>query len=126
MLTGAHVILYSRNAEADRTFLSAVMDLPSVDVGGGWLIYALPPSELAVHPAKRSGRHELYLMTDDLKALVAALRKKHVRCHRITRQRWGMLSTVRLPGGGELGIYEPAHSRPKPMRGRAVRKRATG
>jgi catechol 2,3-dioxygenase-like lactoylglutathione lyase family enzyme len=111
MITGAHAILYSRDADADRAFLRDVLGLRGVDAGGGWLIFALPPSEVAVHPAEGSDRHELYLMVDDVAALVRALKRRRVRCSPVTDQRWGLLTTVTLPGGGELGIYEPRHPR---------------
>src|SRR5579863_7190137 len=111
MLTGAHAIIYSKDPEADRAFLREVLGLPHVDVGGGWLIFGLPPAELAVHPAEQSGRHELYLMCDDVAAFVAQMQARQVPCGPVSDQRWGLLTEVALPGGGTLGVYEPRHAR---------------
>jgi catechol 2,3-dioxygenase-like lactoylglutathione lyase family enzyme len=112
MFTGAHIIIESSNADADRAFLRDVLGLESVDVGGGWLIFALPPAELAVHPGQ-DGSHELYLMCADLDATLAELRRKGVRIgDEIRDERWGRLATMTLPGGGELSIYEPRHASP--------------
>lgn len=113
MIDGAHVIIYSKDAEADRAFFSGVLGFPSVDAGHGWLIFALPPAESAFHPAGDGGRHELYLMCDDLKLEMAALRAKGVECAKPIEERWGSLTKIRLPGGGEIGLYEPKHPRPK-------------
>ena len=112
MLDGAHVVLYSSDAAADRAFLRDVLGLPHVDAGDGWLIFALPPAEIAVHPAEASGKHELYLMCEDVEALVRELGAKGVRCSEITDQGWGVVTAVTLPGGSELGIYQPRHERP--------------
>ncbi|MEV0646666.1 VOC family protein [Phytomonospora sp. NPDC050363] len=113
MITGAHVIVHSSDAEADRVFLRDVLGFGHVDAGDGWLIFALPPAEVAVHPAAESGRHELYLMCDDVAATVAELRGKGVEfTGDITDQGWGRLTGVRLPGGGEVGLYEPRHPTP--------------
>ncbi|MGO9262348.1 MAG: VOC family protein [Bryobacteraceae bacterium] len=109
MIFGAHVIVYSQDAEADRAFLRDVLGLSSVDAGHGWLIFALPPSEVAVHPAEENGRHELYLMCDDLKAEITALGKKGVRCSEVHKERWGSITRIRLPGGGAVGLYQPTH-----------------
>jgi catechol 2,3-dioxygenase-like lactoylglutathione lyase family enzyme len=109
MVFGAHVILYSKDAEADRAFLRDVLGLSSVDAGHGWLIFALPPAEAAVHPAEESGRHELYFMCDDLQAEIAALGEKGVQCSEVQRARWGSITHIRLPGGGEVGLYQPKH-----------------
>jgi len=109
VINGAHVILYSRDAEADRAFLSDVLGLDSVDAGGGWLIFALPPSEVAVHPADEA-RHELYLMCDDIEATVHELQRKGAGVTlAIQEQSWGLLVHVELPGGGEVGLYQPKH-----------------
>ncbi len=118
MLIGAHAILYSTKPEADRRFLQRIFKLPFVDVGEGWLIFGLPPAEVAVHPGRRGGRQELYLMTDDVRGLVARLKRSRVRCDPLREQTWGLLTYVRLPGGGKLGIYQPSHKRPKPRRSR--------
>jgi hypothetical protein len=109
MISGAHAIVYSTNADADRRFFRDVLKFPHVYAGDGWLIFALPPSELAVHPAKENGSHELYLMCDDLKATVKALRQKQVKCTAPSEQEWGTIVRIRLPGGGELGLYQPKH-----------------
>lgn len=113
MITGAHAIIYSEDAEGIRAFLRDVLDLPSVDAGHGWLIFALPPAEVAVHPSEGPGRHELYLMCDDIRATVDELRTKDVQISRpITEERWGLVTAIRLPDGGELGLYEPRHPSP--------------
>jgi catechol 2,3-dioxygenase-like lactoylglutathione lyase family enzyme len=96
-----------------RTFLADVLDLPAVDAGGGWLIFAMPPAELAVHPADGAARHELYLMCDDIQATLAELRDKGVEIARdVSNERWGRLAAIRLPDGTELPIYEPRHPSP--------------
>jgi len=109
MISGAHVIVYSKDAEADRGFLRDALGFASVDAGHGWLIFALPPAEVAVHPANENDRHVLYLMCDDLKAEMAALAEKGVRCSKVEEERWGSLTKIRLPGGGEVGLYQPKH-----------------
>ncbi len=112
MITGMHAIIYSRNAAGDRAFFRDVLGLPSVDAGDGWLIFALPPSEIACHPDDRNGRHELYLMCNDISAEVARLLKMNIQCSTVSDEGWGLLTTIRLPGGGDLGLYEPRHPRP--------------
>ena len=113
MITGAHAIIYSEDAEGVRAFLRDVLELPSVDAGHGWLIFALPPAEVAVHPSEGPGRHELYLMCDDIRATVDELRAKDVQISRpITEERWGLVTAIRLPDGAELGLYEPRHPSP--------------
>lgn len=109
MVVGAHVIIYSKDAEADRVFFRDVLEFNSVDAGHGWLIFALPPAELAVHPDERNDKHELYLMCDDLPSEIASLREKGVACSEVHEQPWGLLVTVSLPGGGKVGLYEPRH-----------------
>ena|ERR1700754_2774303 len=110
MITGAHAIIYSTAAEAVRRFFDEVLELPSVDAGGGWTIFALPPAEVAVHPAERGSEHELYLMCDDIDATVAVLRRKGVESvGEIVDAGWGRRVSVGLPDGSELGIYEPRH-----------------
>ena len=115
MIIGAHSIIYSTSPDADRAFLRDVLRLPSVDVGGGWLIFGLPPAEVAVHPADSNDVHEFYLMCDDVEALVAAMKKRDIACGPVQNQGWGLLTQVTLPGGGKLGIYQPRHARPKAM-----------
>jgi hypothetical protein len=123
VIIGAHAILYSRDADADRAFLRDVLGLSGTDAGGGWLIFGLPPSEVAIHPSEREVGHELYLLCEDVAALVDSLEEKGVRCSPLSDQRWGLLTQVKLPGGGKLGIYEPRHPRaPQP---RLTRSRGT-
>ena len=110
MINGAHVIIYSRDAEADRTFLKDVLGYPHVDAGHGWLIFKLPPAEVAVHPSEGPPRDELYLMCDDVRAQVARLAAQGVEVVREPAdQGWGVLAAVRLPSGAELPLYEPRH-----------------
>jgi hypothetical protein len=109
MIFGSHVIVYSQDAEADRAVLRDILGLSSVDAGHGWLIFALPPAEVAVHPAEANGRHELYFMCDDLKAEMSALQAKGVPCSEPREERWGSITYIRLPGGGEVGLYQPKH-----------------
>jgi catechol 2,3-dioxygenase-like lactoylglutathione lyase family enzyme len=108
MVGGAHVILYSTDAEADRAFFRDVLGFPSVDAGHGWLIFALPPAEVAIHPAELPSS-ELYLMCEDLASELDALAAKGVTCSPIEVARWGSISKVLLPGGGEVGLYQPTH-----------------
>jgi catechol 2,3-dioxygenase-like lactoylglutathione lyase family enzyme len=108
MIFGAHVIVYSKDADADRTFFRDVLGLRAVDAGHGWLIFALPPSEAAFHPGD-NGRHELYLMCDDLDAEMTALAAKGVACSAVNNERWGSITHITLPGGGSLGLYQPRH-----------------
>jgi catechol 2,3-dioxygenase-like lactoylglutathione lyase family enzyme len=115
MLTGAHVIIYSTDAEADRTFLREVLGLPHVDGGGGWLIFGLPPAEVAVHPAD-GARHELYFMCADARAFVTAMTERGILCSEVREQRWGLVTDVTLPGGSHIGVYEPKHPRPPALR----------
>jgi hypothetical protein len=124
VIIGAHSIVYSMSPEADRAFLRDVLKLPSVDVGGGWLIFGLPPAEVAVHPSHKNDVHEFYLMCDDVESFVAAMEKKRVSCSSVRNLGWGMLTTVTLPGGGRLGVYQPRHGRPKAMALRASKKPA--
>ncbi len=113
MITGAHAIIYSQDADAVRALFHDVLGLPSVDAGGGWLVFALPPAEVATHPTDGAGRHELYLMCDDIHATVAELEAKGVAFARpIAEERWGSVTAIALPGGGELGLYEPKHPSP--------------
>ena len=109
MISGAHVIVYSKEPEADRAFFRDVLGFKSVDAGHGWLIFALPPAEAAVHPAEENVRHELYLMCDDLKAEMASLAKKDVKCSAVQEARWGSITKMQLPGGGAVGLYQPKH-----------------
>jgi len=116
MTTGIHLIIYSKDAEADKVFFREVLKLTNVDVGDGWLIFGLPPSELAVHPSSENDHHEIYLMCDDIKLFVEQMSKNKVACSEIQNQGWGLLTQLTLPGGGKLGVYQPRHSRPEPMK----------
>jgi catechol 2,3-dioxygenase-like lactoylglutathione lyase family enzyme len=119
MIHGAHILLYSRDPEADRAFFRDVLELRSVDAGHGWLIFALPPAEAALHPADGSSvqphaEHDLlgavlYFMCDDLAGYIGSLAAKGVRCSPVAAAPWGTTTTVRLPSGGEIGLYQPAH-----------------
>ncbi|MGI9086514.1 MAG: VOC family protein [Chthoniobacterales bacterium] len=115
MITGAHIIIYSTNAEADRAFLRDVLKLTHVDVGDGWLIFGLPPAEVAVHPGEKNGEHEFFFMCDDLQAMIAELKKNQITCDAVQDMGWGMLTQMTLPGGGKVGVYQPRHPRPAPM-----------
>jgi hypothetical protein len=124
MIIGAHSIIYSANPDADRAFLRDLLTLPSVDVGGGWLIFGLPPAEVAVHPSEKNGVHELYLMCDDVEAFIADMQSKQIACSAIANQGWGLLTHLTLPGGGKLGVYQPRHARPESVKeARAARKK---
>jgi catechol 2,3-dioxygenase-like lactoylglutathione lyase family enzyme len=112
MIRGAHVVLYSRNAEADREFFRDVLDYPFVDAGHDWLIFALPPAELAIHPADANDVHELFLICDDVEAFIAQMAQRGVVCSDLQRERWGLITHLTLPGGGALGVYEPTHPSP--------------
>ena len=117
MINGAHVVIYSRNTEADRAFFRDVLEFPCVDAGHGWLIFAIPPAEAAFHDsdAGNSGnrdRHELYLMCDDIAATLSNLKSKDVKVSEVSEQRWGKIAAISLPGGGQLGIYEAKHPSP--------------
>jgi catechol 2,3-dioxygenase-like lactoylglutathione lyase family enzyme len=142
MINGAHIVLYTKDPEADRAFFRDVLQLPSIDAGHGWLIFALPPAEAAFHGVKkesvekesaektsvedetvdidkdendaaRNDCHELYFMCDDLAATLRDLKKKNVPVSAVSEQRWGSLATLTLPSGGKVGIYEPKHPRPR-------------
>jgi predicted enzyme related to lactoylglutathione lyase len=116
MITSVHTIIFSKNADAARDFFKDVLKLDSVDAGGGWLIFALPPAELAVHPTDGASMHELYLVCDDVERTTAELQAKGVEIIQpITDQGWGLLTRLRIPSGDEIGIYEPRHPQPAPM-----------
>jgi catechol 2,3-dioxygenase-like lactoylglutathione lyase family enzyme len=124
MINGAHVVLYSRDADADRAFFRDVLQFPFVDAGHGWLIFAIPPAEVAFHDAEKhdsekgasdsDNKHELFLMCDDIAATLTDLQAKNVKVSGASEQRWGKLARFTLPGGGKIGIYEPRH--PSPMK----------
>lgn len=115
MITGAHTIIYSTNAAADRAFLRDVLKLPHVDVGEGWLIFGLPPAEVAVHPSQKNDVQEFYFMCDDLAAFVAELKKHQIACEPVQDQGYGLVTQLTLPGGGKIGVYQPRHARPAPI-----------
>ena len=121
MITGAHAIIYSKDAEADRKFLEEVLGFPHVDAGGGWLIFGLPPAEVAVHPGENS-EHELYLMTDDVDAFVADMKQRRLACSAVSQQGWGRLTHLTLPGGGKIGVYQPRHASPKQHEPRGAKR----
>jgi predicted enzyme related to lactoylglutathione lyase len=111
VINGVHAIIFSDDAHGVRAFFRDVLGLPSVDAGGGWLIFALPPAELAAHPADGEGRHELYLMCDDINATTEELQAKGVEITReITDEGFGLMTALRLPDGSELALYEPRHA----------------
>jgi catechol 2,3-dioxygenase-like lactoylglutathione lyase family enzyme len=113
MITGVHAVVFTKDADGVRAFFRDVLGFPSVDAGGGWLIFALPPAELAAHPADEEGRHELYLMCDDVHATVDDLKRNGVEfTSPISDEGFGLVTRVKLPGGGELGLYEPRHPSP--------------
>lgn len=112
MINGAHVVIYSKHPDKDRAFLRDVLDLPHVDVGHGWLIFGMPPAEVAVHPAETGGTHELYFMCENVETFRAEMQDKGVACGEIQELNWGRLTAITLPGGGEVGVYEPKHERP--------------
>ena len=113
MITGVHAIVFGGDAAASREFFRDTLGLPSVDAGGGWLIFALPPAELATHQTDERPHHELYLMCDDVYATVEEMKRKGVEFTRgVTEERWGLTTAFRLPGGGEMSLYEPRHPRP--------------
>jgi catechol 2,3-dioxygenase-like lactoylglutathione lyase family enzyme len=110
MINGAHVIVYSRDADADRAFLRDELGFTGVDAGDGWLIFKLPPAEVAVHPTDRETKHELYLMCDNIESLLAELTAKGVEVTRpVSDEGWGLLASIRLPSGSDLALYEPRH-----------------
>lgn len=128
MIVGAHSIIYSKSPVADRAFFRDALGLPGVDVGEGWLIFGLPPAEVAVHPSSENDVHELYLMCDDVKGFVGGMKKRGIECGPVMDRGWGLLTEVKLPGGGKLGVYQPRHARPRPVAApRAQRpKKASG
>lgn len=114
MISGAHAIIYSKNAEADKAFFKDILKLPNVDVGRGWLIFGLPPSEIAMHPTDEKSYHELYLMCDDIELFINKMTFLKIECSAASDQGWGIVSEITLPGGGKLGVYQPRHARPQP------------
>lgn len=115
MIDGLHTVIFSTAPEADRAFLRDVLELPHVDVGDGWLIFGLPPAEVAVHPSEQNDVHELYLMCGDVDSFIDAVARRGIACDPVEDQGWGRLTRLTLPGGGKLGVYEPRHERPEPV-----------
>ncbi len=109
MISGAHLVIFTQDADADRDFFCNTLGFSSVDAGHGWLIFSLPPTEAAFHPSESNDRHELYFMCDDLETEMEALRAKGVQCSDVKEEQWGLLTTIPLPGGGNIGLYEPRH-----------------
>jgi catechol 2,3-dioxygenase-like lactoylglutathione lyase family enzyme len=115
MIDGAHVVIYSKDADADRAFFRDVLKFPGVDAGHGWLIFAMPPAEVAFHPHDGNDLHQLYFMCDDLKATLSQLSAAGVEVSGVHEERWGTLAQITLPGGGKIGVYQPKHPRaPRP------------
>lgn len=112
MIDGAHIVIYSKDAEADGTFFRDILGFAHVDAGHGWLIFGLPTAEAAFHPADANDRHEFYLMCDNLEIEMASLRARGVKCSEPMQERWGSITRIRLPGGGTIGLYQPRHPRP--------------
>ena len=115
MINGAHSVIFSADPEADRTFFRDVLKLPNVDVGDGWLIFGLPPAEVAFHPSQKTDAHEFYLMCDDVESFIVEMKKQGIETTPVKDEGWGLLTSFRLPGGGLLGIYQPRHQRPEPV-----------
>jgi len=115
MLIGAHAVIFSTNPDADRAFLRDILKLPNIDAGGGYVIFGLPPSEIAVHQHDKNDVHELYLMCADVEAVIGKLKSHNVSCGPVSDEGWGLLTRVTLPGGGKLGVYQPRHARPVAM-----------
>jgi hypothetical protein len=124
MINGAHCIIYSTNSDADRGFLKDVLNLPSVDVGQGWLIFGLPPSEIAIHPSDKDGSQELYLMCADIEVFVTEMERRGIAVSEIDDKGWGLLAQVTLPGGGKISVYEPRHARPETPSAKAPASKA--
>ena len=112
MIIGAHSIIYSKKPDADRAFFREILEFPYVDIGEGWLIFRLPPAEIAIHPSAKTNTQEIYLMCDNIQNFIVEMREYKIKCTKVKDQVWGLLTHLTLPGGGKLGIYEPKHERP--------------
>lgn len=123
MIIGAHIMVQSTNDEADKAFLSNVLKLSSVDAGGGFLIFGVPPAEIALHSSDKNGAHELFLMCEDIEDFIAMMRERDIAYTAPRNQGWGTLTQITLPGGGTLGVYQPHHKRPKPVSGKPPAKK---
>ena len=124
VIEGAHLVIHSRRAAADRAFLRDVLGLRHVDAGDGWLIFALPAAEVGVHPGPRNGAHEVYLTCGDVERFVGRMERRGVRCSHVRETGWGRLVRIALPGGGRLGVYQPLHARPQARRARPAMRRS--
>lgn len=124
MITGAHVMIQSRNDKADQDFLTKVLGLSSVDAGNGFLIFAGPPAEIAIHESDRNNVHEFFLICDDIEAFVAEMRKRNVSVAHPANRGWGTITHIVLPGGGKLQVYQPHHKRPEPFAAKAAPRKA--
>jgi hypothetical protein len=122
LINGAHVVVHSKDPEADRAFFRDVLQFPCVDAGHGWLIFAMPPLEAAFHDSEKNDRHELFLMCDDLEVTLRELKSRQVKVSETSEQPWGKLATLVLPGGGKLGIYQPNHPSPLTLQGRRAKQ----
>ena len=119
MITGAHFLFYSKDPEPDRAFFRDILGFRAVDVGHGWLIFARPRTEVAIHPGsgdfvEPQGDHPMFgavldLMCDDLASFIKSMDAKNVECSPVTKERWGIKTTMRVPSGGEIGVYQPTH-----------------
>jgi hypothetical protein len=116
MITGAHFIIYSTDTKKDRDFFRDILKLTSIDLGGGWLIFGLPPAEVAIHPSASNELREFYFLCEDIELFVKAMKTHHIICTAIQDQRWGLLTQITLPGGGKIGVYQPRHARPAAMK----------
>lgn len=116
MINGAHAVIFSKDPGADRAFFRDILKLANVDVGNGWLIFSLPPAEVAVHPSGKNDIHQLYLMCDDVHEFISKMKKNDIACSEVSDEGWGLLTNLTLPGGGKLGVYQPEHKRPIPLR----------
>jgi hypothetical protein len=125
MITGAHSIIYSRKPDEDRVFLRDILKLPNVDVGHGWLIFGLPPAEVAVHPSGKNNVHEFYLMCDNIESFIASMQKANIKCTAAQDQGYGIFTQITMPGGGKLGVYQPRHARPKSVKSKTARKKTS-
>ncbi len=112
MITGGHMMIYSKDPDADRSFMRDVLKLTHVDAGGGWLIFGMPPAEVAVHPSEKNDVHELFLMCADIESFITQMNAHKIKCDHVQEKSWGLLSYLTLPGGGKLGVYQPHHRRP--------------
>lgn len=113
MINGAHSVIYSKDADADREFFRDILNLPHVDDGDGWLIFGLPPAEAAFHPSDKNDVHELHLICDNVEEFVSEMKKRNISCEPVQDRGWGLITYVALPGGGKLGVYQARHARPE-------------